>query len=319
MSPRGRSKNDEPPFKERWFYVMEVLIIGAGALGKCMAGLLAQQASVTLYERDLQTRRALMHGGFTFQREKSAHHSIRVHVIGSLDKIERPNIDVLVFATKIMDLRAAVTEAVGLNPRCVLLPQNGIFDYRWTRRFFKKAHICRGVTTMACQETGHRRVKLFYQGDIYVGGDGALFIADLFRKSGVQAKAYRNSDGAVWAKLIFSAVMNPLPVITGQGYQVLNTDKDIWRLVKQAVAEGRTVARAAGVALAFDPMKLIERVRNGDLAGIEHRGSIVHDRNAGRSTELDFITGALVRLAGRQGVKASALKSIWARAKSVGA
>jgi 2-dehydropantoate 2-reductase len=113
--------------------------------------------------------------------------------------------------------------------------------------------------------------------------------------------------------------MNSLPVVTGQGYDVLRKDKETWELVKQAIKEGRAVARALGVRLAFDPMKLIDRVRNGDLVGIEHRGSIVHDMGAGRLTELDFITGALVRQARRMDVKASALELILARAKAAGA
>lgn len=298
--------------------MFKIVIVGAGALGKCLAGLLADRTFIAVYERNPHTRRVLKQGGFIFKKNKSKQEII-VQSVDSPDQLHGEKIDVLIFATKIMDLRKAVAQAAGLEPRYVFFPQNGIFDVNWTRRFFKKARICRGVTTMACHETGPGQVRLYYQGNIYVGGEGAPIIADLFRRSGVEAKAYRNPDGSVWAKLIFSAVMNALPVITGQGYQVLKNDKDIWRRVRQAIAEGRAVARASGVRLSFDPMKLIKKVRNGDLAGIEHRGSIVHDRNAGRSTELDFITGALIRQARKVGVKTPALEWILTKAEAAGA
>jgi 2-dehydropantoate 2-reductase len=226
---------------------------------------------------------------------------------------------VLIFATKIMGLRKAVEETAGLDPQMVFFPQNGIFDIGWTKSFFKNTKVCRGVTTMACQEIGPGQVALLYRGNIYAGGDGAELVAGLFRKCGIGAKAYRNPNGPVWAKLIFSAVMNPLPVITGQGYDILRKDQEVWKLVRKAVEEGRAVARALGVRLAFDPAQLIYRVRKGDLAGISHRGSIFQDISAGRPTELDFITGALVHRADKVGVKTPSLDSILQRARLAGA
>ncbi len=295
-----------------------VLIIGAGALGKCLAALLADQAAITVYERDPVTSRALRKGWFNFNENRLTRR-VKVRAASSLAELQGTKIDVLIFATKVMDLRQAIKEAAGLEPQCVFFPQNGIFDIRATKRFFKKAKICRGVTTMACQEEGPGQVALFYRGNIYVGGDGAVSLAGLLCRCGIESRAYRDPTGSVWAKLIFSSVMNPLPVITGRGYDVLRMDKNVWRMVRLAVEEGRMVARLLRVRLAFDPLRLIDRVRKGDLAGIEHRGTIFQDMSAGRSTELDFITGALIRQARKLGVKAPTLNSILLRAKSAGA
>ncbi len=162
-------------------------------------------------------------------------------------------------------------------------------------------------------------MTLFYRGNIYAGGDGAPLLAGLFRKCGIDTKAYRDPGGSIWAKLIFSAVMNPLPAMTGQGYDILKKDQEIWKLVRQALEEGRAVARALGVRLAFDPLQLIHRVRDGDLAGISHLGSIFQDILAGRPTELDFITGALIRQARKAGMKTPVLDSILLKARSAGA
>ncbi len=296
---------------------MHVLIVGAGSLGKCMAAFLTEKAFISMYERNPKTRLELKQGRFILQQENSIR-KINIRSVDTLDKMRGVKLDVLIFATKVKDLSTAVAEAADLNPRYVLFPQNGIFGYRWAKRLFKKALICRGVTTMACKEIGHGRVRLFYQGQLYVGGDGAPFIADLFRKSGLKASAYRSPDGAVWAKLIFSSVMNPLPVWTN-GYDALRKDKEVWRLVRRAVIEGKSTARALGIRLVFDPLRLIEMVRKGNLVGIRHRGSIVHDVKARQETELDFITGALIRQARRIGIKTSALDVILAKAKISGA
>ena len=178
-----------------------------------------------------------------------------------------------------------------INEFLSMLGNGGSFRTPW-RRYFKTAHICRGVTTMACQQTGPAEVTLFYRGHFYVGGEGAKLITGLFRKCAIAIKASADPRGSVWAKLIFSAVMNPLPVLTGRGYDVLKDDRKVWKLVRQALEEGREVARFLGIRLAFDPLELIERVRDGDLEGISHRGTIFQDISAKRPTELDFITGA---------------------------
>ncbi len=298
--------------------MLKVVIIGAGAIGKCFAALLTDQAAIVMYERNPLTCQAMRKGHFIFQ-EKKRTKKVKVRTIPSLTDLQGEKIDVLIFATKVMDLRAAVAEAAALEPRCVFFPQNGIFDIRWIRRFLKTAHICRGTITMACQETGPARVTLFYRGDMYIGGDGAPLVAGLFRKCGIRAQTCRDSSGSVWAKLIFSAVMNPLPVMTGQGYDILKKDREIWELVQQAVEEGRAVAGTLGVRLAFDPLRLIHRVRDGDLAGISYRGSIFQDFLAGRPTEIDFITGALIRYARKIGIKTPALNLILARARAAGA
>jgi len=306
------------PRKQRGIVRPTVLIIGAGALGKCLAALLADQAVITVYERNPVTCRALMKGWFVFN-EKRRMKKVKVRAVVSLAELKGTKIDVLIFATKIMDLRGAAAEAAGLDPQCVFFPQNGIFDTGWMKRFFKTAKTCRGVTTMACQEIDPGQVTLFYRGNIYAGGDGAPLIAGLFRKCGIGTKAYYDPSGSIWAKLIFSAVMNPLPVITGQGYDILKKDQETWKLVWQAVKEGRAVTRAIGVRLAFDPLRLIHRVRDGDLAGISYRGSIFQDVLSRRPTELDFVTGALVRQARKAGMKTPALDSVLAQAKAAGA
>ena len=295
-----------------------ILIVGAGSLGKGLAALLGGQTSVMMYERNFSTSRELRKGYFVFQENKRAQ-KVKVQAIRSLAELQGTRIDILIFATKIMDLKKAVAEAAGLEPRYILFPQNGIFDISWTKQLFKTAQICRGVTTMACQEAASGQVTLFYRGCLYIGGEGAKELAVIFRKAGINAKAFRNSIGSIWAKLIFSAVMNPLPVITGQGYDVLSKDQKIWKLVRQAIEEGKATARALRVRLAFNPLKLIQRVRDGDLAGISHRGTIFQDISVGRPTEIDFITKALIRLARQKKIKTLALGTIYSRARAAGA
>jgi len=292
-----------------------ILIVGAGALGKCLAALLAKHACVTLYDRDPAKIRSFMTGPVVLNTG-GLRRTRRVQAVLSLRQL-CGDVDILIFATKAGDLKRAVRESSFLKPRYVVFFQNGLIKIAWVRQW-TRSMICRAVATTACQETGLASVTMFFQGKIFLGGDGAWVMARFFRSAGVDAAAVGDAQRCVWAKLIFSSIMNPLPVITGQGYEVLKDDA-VWKRVRDAVREGRAVARAKRVRLAFDPLKLIRRVRDGDLSGIKHRGSLVHDTAAGRLTELDWITGALIRQARRLHIETPVLNEMYKKAKSAGA
>lgn len=50
--------------------MLKIVIIGAGAFGKCFAALLADQAAIVMHERNPMTFRALKKGYFIFKEEK---------------------------------------------------------------------------------------------------------------------------------------------------------------------------------------------------------------------------------------------------------
>jgi len=82
---------------------------------------------------------------------------------------------------------------------------------------------------------------------------------------------------------------------------------------RDLVAEGKAVAAAAGVALHDDPweMNVLATQR-----GSEHYPSMLEDVEARRPTEVDLITGALVREAERAGVDAPLHRALYRLVKA---
>ena len=79
------------------------------------------------------------------------------------------------------------------------------------------------------------------------------------------------------------------------------------------VDEGKAVAAAAGVELHDDPweMNVLATQR-----GHAHRPSMLEDVTARRPTEIELITGALVREAGRAGVDVPLHTALYALVKA---
>jgi len=74
---------------------------------------------------------------------------------------------------------------------------------------------------------------------------------------------------------------------------------DLGNLVFDLVAEGKRVAAAAGVELREDPWEMnVHATRRGSA----HYPSMLEDVEAHRPTEIELITGSLVREGNRHGV-----------------
>jgi 2-dehydropantoate 2-reductase len=129
--------------------------------------------------------------------------------------------------------------------------------------------------------------------------------------AGLRARAFPDLRPAQWSKLIFNATVNTVSALTnlphvGQ-FAARDRPTDLGHLVYDLVAEGKAVANAAGVTLHEDPWEMnVLAVRRGETLAAEghyaHVPSMLEDIRARRPTEIDFITGALVREAERLGV-----------------
>ena len=130
-------------------------------------------------------------------------------------------------------------------------------------------------------------------------------VAGLLTRSGLKVEAMPDLRPAQWSKLIFNATVNAVAALTGlphdPHFAAQERPADLGHLVHDLMDEGKAVASAAGIELHDDPWEMnVLATRRGSA----HYPSMLEDVEAHRPTEIDLITGALVREAGRHGVEA---------------
>ncbi|HEU0180928.1 MAG TPA: ketopantoate reductase C-terminal domain-containing protein [Agromyces mariniharenae] len=104
----------------------------------------------------------------------------------------------------------------------------------------------------------------------------------------------RRRTGAIAAAL---AALTGLP--HDPHFAAEESPTDLGHLVHDLVDEGKAVAAAAGIELYEDPWEMnVLATRRGSA----HYPSMLEDVEAHRATEIDLITGSLVREAERHGV-----------------
>ncbi|MDQ2909824.1 MAG: hypothetical protein M3R39_02230, partial [Actinomycetota bacterium] len=174
---------------------------------------------------------------------------------------------------------------------------------------FPERRVISAVTFMSGTRHSDTHVEYILDTETWLGpyGDTPYELveatAGLIVESGLKARPFRDLRPAQWSKLIFNATVNAVAALTGlphdPHFAAREHHGDLGHLVHDLVDEGKCVAEAAGVELHEDPWEMnVLATRRGS----RHFPSMLEDVEAHRRTEIDHITGALVREAERLGV-----------------
>jgi len=129
--------------------------------------------------------------------------------------------------------------------------------------------------------------------------------ADILRQAGVDVEFDTDEKRVLWRKAVRLAVLAPATALTRKTVGELRTDLE-WRpRMEQAIAEACAIATADGVSL----MPSAQWTR---ITEMEHdlTTSAARDVAAGRLSEIDAITGAVVRAGARLGVPCPVLTDL---------
>jgi 2-dehydropantoate 2-reductase len=271
-----------------------VVVVGAGALGSLLGALLSRVTRVQLVARGAHARAIHRQGGVKLSVTRPGLYAVDV-----AETVQPPPDSALVLITvKAFDLEAVLRPlAPLLDPsHLVVVLQNGLGIQRAAERLLGRP-VVRAVTFLAAalEEPGH--VAFNASGKTYFshGGEGL----DLWRGSGMPAAQVPDIDTYEWRKLAINAVINPLSAALGvPNGELLGLSRISRRLVKELVE----VARREGQELETE--ETLAKVRSSMRQTARNRSSMLQDIGAGRRTEIDWINGAVVRLARKHGLEA---------------
>jgi 2-dehydropantoate 2-reductase len=148
-------------------------------------------------------------------------------------------------------------------------------------------------------------------------------VAALIERSGLKAKAFPDLLPAQWSKLLFNSCVNSIGALTDlphvRAFAQREKLTDLGHLVHAMMVEGRQVASALGIELYRDPWAMnVEAVSHGQTGDDEyaHVFSMLEDVRAHRATEVDWLTGAVVREAQRLGIPAPIHETLYRLVKA---
>jgi 2-dehydropantoate 2-reductase len=261
-------------------------IIGPGALGLAFASRLAKHFPTALIARTDARARALREG------VRVGRGIFRPDAFGPG---ALPRADWVIVLVKAFDTAPALRLAARMQPKAVLSLQNGLME-----------GVAQGVTTAAAYRDGHRVVPVAAGQTLLPPGFAPL--ARRLRRAGFAARVSRDIDVARYRKLLANVCINPVTALYGVRNGALRRppyDALVARLAREAAA----VLAAEGVRIASG--EAVERVMQVAAATARNRSSMLQDVLAGRRTEIEQLTGALLRLARRRRIPVPTHRAVY--------
>jgi 2-dehydropantoate 2-reductase len=285
-----------------------ICIVGAGVIGSLYAAHLARVADVWVFVRREEHARSITCGGIRV----TGRNEFRAQLKATVDARELPDFDFGIVATKANQTREAFAPVAHLFRRgAVLSAQNGLGGEEVIAGLMPSGYVIRGTTFMSGTRFADDHVQYELNTATWIGPfeptntpfEMVEEMAALINASGLKAEALRDARPAQWSKLIFNASVNAVSALTelphSPHFAAEGEFSDLGHLLHDLIEEGKTVAAALGVELHEDPWAM-----NCLGAQTNHPPSMLYDVRHCRTTEVDFLGGAIAREARRAGVPA---------------
>lgn len=306
---------------------MNVLVLGAGAIGSVLGARLAGPGREVLLVGRPEHVAAIEAGGLRV--EGTGGGTFRLRAASTVPP--EPTFHAFLVATKTFDLEPAL-EALGRAqaPAPTLLVQNGLGIEPKAREALRRAGwsepgrwVVRCVQSIPATFLGPGRVRAAGHGELvlpepeYAGeaNGAARFLVDLLHDAGLEVRTTSHLAREIWKKVLVNAAINPVTALHG----VPNGELLQGPLREEAVAlleEARSVAERSGAA--FSPSEALGEFERVVRATATNRSSMLQDVERGRPTEVDAILGEVLRRGERLGLRLpatqAALRSVLGRA-----
>ncbi len=290
---------------------MEILIIGAGAMGGLFGAMLGPFAQVRLCTTNAEHALAINRDGLLLTGMDGALRRVPVTALTDPAQSDRPA-DLILVCTKARSTEAAAQTARQLlaEDGLTLTLQNGRGNLEGFAAVAGPARAAAGITAQAATLLGPGRVRHAGVGPTVLaaapgqsGQDAKIAaVAELFNRASIETRIAEDGEALLWSKLIVNVGINALTALLRAANGALAQVPECERLMAQAVAEAVAVAQALGVNLG--PEDQLDRVRQVCTLTAANRSSMLQDILRGRPTEIDVINGAVVARGREVGVAA---------------
>ncbi|WP_432698218.1 ketopantoate reductase family protein [Marinobacterium sp. YM272] len=285
----------------------DVMILGAGALGSYIGGMLSQSGcSVQLVNRSAETAAVIKRDGLTLENDQG---KVQTYPSAATPDQATAARYVLLF-TKTYQSMAAIQSVLNkLSPDSVLVTlQNGLANGERLAAC-TDLPIVQGVTMIPATlvKPGVVRSKGF--SDTWMGplnlrsaieSQAARDLADMFVTAGLTAEYQENVAPKIWQKACFNVAMNAICALSDGSPGLVNDTPELKSQAHALADEAVAVATASGVAV--DEQALHSLIDSACQEHRFHQPSMLQDIRAQRPTEIGSLNGFIVARANELGI-----------------
>ena len=278
---------------------MRIAVVGPGALGCLLAGLLKARTKeeICLIDNLPERARRVKEDGIRIEGLSTVTASVNV----SADPKEIGPCDLVIICVKSYSTEETCKDIKELVSKetLVLTLQNGIGNVQILNDHFGSDRVIAGITNHGATLLGPGHVRHAGKGDTIIGSArGKVLgpikeIANILTKCGFETKVSKDIDSVIWSKLIINVGINALTGITRLKNGMLIEHDGTRDCLRSAVQEAVKIVKRKRIKLVYDdPIQKVESVCKATAANVS---SMLQDVLNNKRTEIDYINGAIVR------------------------
>jgi len=292
---------------------LNILVMGAGAIGSVFGGFLAKAGhTVTLIGRPRHME-AITQDGLRITGIWGDHTVRNLSALTSLP--HESDGDLILLTVKSYQTEAAMEEVRRTHPgnAPVLSLQNGLGNVEAVASAVGADRTLGGRVIFGAEIPKPGTVKVTVIADAVAIGpirgsdfpfDKAEEIARAIDGTGIPCRAVHEIERFIWGKVLYNVALNAPAAILGINYGKLLEAEVTKELMGEIIGEAFAVAEGEGIKLDWDrPEEYRETLLQRLLPPTaSHFPSMLQDIQKGKRTEIDALNGALVRLGEQQGI-----------------
>lgn len=312
---------------------MNVLIIGAGAVGIGLASsILSQNINTSIYATG-KTAKAINENGIK-RTGLFTHYSFtkdELKVYENYSEIPDNCFDYVFITSKTTansDIACNLNEYKNIlkDDFKIIIFQNGFGnDEEYLKYFTKKEVFCARVITGFSRPERHISEVTVYTEPILIGSlqgenaDDLKIIADAITDSGIKCILTDELDKYLWAKMLYNCSLNGLGTILDVNYGKLTENPYTISLMNSIIEEIFNVINASGYKTLWGSPEEYQNIFYSKLVPdtYNHYSSTHQDIQRQIKTEIDTLNGKVIDLGEKHGVDVSTNKVIYNMIKAI--
>lgn len=300
---------------------MKTLIIGAGAVGIAIGVSLAEDTSKIAFLTNEHTKKIIDEKGIGRTGIFGEKHckAGEVEAYKSYSDLPYDEFDFIIVCTKTManedtSLRISESRDCLKNFGKIIIMQNGWGNEIPYLKYFNKDQVFNARLSTGFVKTAHNISDItVYAAPLLIGSingcDNQILkpIEEILNKSGIETQLTDQIEEALWAKMLYNTTLNPLGAILKVPYGKLIDAENSKAIMNDLIDETFMVMKAAGYKTFWKEASEYKAVFFGKLVPEtrEHRSSTLQDIDKKNKTEIETLSGTVVRLGEKYGVGVS--------------
>lgn len=268
---------------------MKLLVAGPGAIGLLFGTKLKKSGNEVTYLAGSNEAKEELEKGVVLKNKENLEDKPRV-----LTELEGENFDFVLITVKAYKIREVVPQLSRAKFKAILVLSNGMGYEEDLTVFGKK--VIYGVTEMGATRFSRREIELRGRGKTYIGitSPFSLKIGEILEGAGFEIELADSINSIRLGKLFINSIINPITAVFRVRNGEIIENKYLRELAIKLAEEDEKLRDRLGLELPYAKIedKLFEVVEKTS----ENLSSMLQDIEWKRKTEIDYITGYILRL-----------------------